>query len=423
MIKYLLTLFLFVGLKSYAQIGINTSNPLGIFHIDPDKNTLSKTTDSRTKDDFIVTNSGQIGIGTTNPHESALVDIDVSGYSYRNKKGLLIPRLSLKSITDQETILAPDEGLIIYNLGEDSNFTYKGFTYWNGEEWATFDGKNLKNGKINSINCSHISIYPRFFEKDKVYNGVIEVSYEGGNGGYHPAETIGPLHGLTATLKAGNYEFGNGVLQYELTGIPTVSSSESISFNLQIGDQKCVAVAGIYEKINAGTTAVKRYKIDAKKSNYWLSDILPLEDLIILNNQVIVDAYISTPYSNKKIQNFYPRLVNNFNAPLKIWFSAKTDSDYSNGSNYLLGGKRNENKSYINLSSTGLYTGYGDNMINSTSSTSGTSIDKLNEIMVVDVVLDGKWYKINYVPYYDNNDTSTLNDDHFYVNITTERIY
>ena len=45
-----------------AQVGIGTSNPQQIFHVDSGKNSPATTTD-----DFVVTTTGNVGIGTINP--------------------------------------------------------------------------------------------------------------------------------------------------------------------------------------------------------------------------------------------------------------------------------------------------------------------------------------------------------------------
>ena len=47
-----------------GQVGINTENPQGVFHVDPLKNTNGAT---GAADDVIMTKGGDIGIGTVNP--------------------------------------------------------------------------------------------------------------------------------------------------------------------------------------------------------------------------------------------------------------------------------------------------------------------------------------------------------------------
>lgn len=55
-----------------AQVGINTQNPQGFFHIDPKKDTSGT---ANTSDDVIIDNNGNMGIGTTTP----LTKLDVRG--------------------------------------------------------------------------------------------------------------------------------------------------------------------------------------------------------------------------------------------------------------------------------------------------------------------------------------------------------
>ncbi len=52
-----------------AQVGINTANPLGTFHVDGSKDNPTTGTPSATQqvNDLIVTSTGNVGIGTTTP--------------------------------------------------------------------------------------------------------------------------------------------------------------------------------------------------------------------------------------------------------------------------------------------------------------------------------------------------------------------
>ncbi|MBF0577124.1 hypothetical protein [Dysgonomonas sp. GY617] len=61
-----------------AQVGINTTNPQGVFHVDPQKDT-NVTGTSGTEDDIIVTSAGNMGIGTINPE--AKLHIKTTGTS------------------------------------------------------------------------------------------------------------------------------------------------------------------------------------------------------------------------------------------------------------------------------------------------------------------------------------------------------
>lgn len=63
-----------IGISILAQVGINTQNPLGAFHVDPKTNTNTAGT-SGTDDDVIVKADGKVGLGTVNPNKT----LDVRG--------------------------------------------------------------------------------------------------------------------------------------------------------------------------------------------------------------------------------------------------------------------------------------------------------------------------------------------------------
>jgi len=74
-----------------------------------------------------------VSINTTNnpPDPSAILDIQ------HDNKGILIPRVSLLSLTSQTTpVENPAEGLLIYN--DDETVVPKGFYYWTGSMWNQF---------------------------------------------------------------------------------------------------------------------------------------------------------------------------------------------------------------------------------------------------------------------------------------------
>ncbi|MPS74973.1 MAG: hypothetical protein E2590_17730 [Chryseobacterium sp.] len=59
--------------------------------------------------DFVAKDNGQIGIGTSSPDASAILDVSATN------KGILLPRVALTSSTDQTTIISPATGLMVYN--------------------------------------------------------------------------------------------------------------------------------------------------------------------------------------------------------------------------------------------------------------------------------------------------------------------
>lgn len=77
---------------------------------------------------IVVCNIGfaQVGIGTTTPDPSAMLDVTSTD------KGAIFPRVSLSSNTDIVTIPNPAAGLLVYNTGT-SGLTYLGYVFWDGK--------------------------------------------------------------------------------------------------------------------------------------------------------------------------------------------------------------------------------------------------------------------------------------------------
>jgi len=76
-----------------------------------------------------------IGIGTTTPNSSALLEVQSSN------KGLLIPRVSLTSEIDVVTIPSPPVSLLVYNLNS-LLADGVGYYYWNGSKWTKLIAKD-----------------------------------------------------------------------------------------------------------------------------------------------------------------------------------------------------------------------------------------------------------------------------------------
>ncbi|RTY86094.1 hypothetical protein EKL32_28040, partial [Flavobacterium sp. GSN2] len=101
--KFLFIIVLFMGLSSYAQVGVGTSNP---------------------------DTSAQLDVVSTN-------------------KGILIPRMKLTGTSDVSTIANPKESLLIYNTATAGDVV-PGFYYWNSLKWVTLAGGLSGNVAISS---------------------------------------------------------------------------------------------------------------------------------------------------------------------------------------------------------------------------------------------------------------------------------
>lgn len=72
--------------------------------------------------------NAQVGIGTANPHPSAILDI------HSSDQGLSFPKVNLQSRTDITTIANPMRGLLVFNTNAALGGG-KGYYYWSGSRW------------------------------------------------------------------------------------------------------------------------------------------------------------------------------------------------------------------------------------------------------------------------------------------------
>lgn len=261
--KKIIISILFLGYSlSFGQVGINTTNPQGIFNVDGAKDNPASGTPSISQqdNDFVVTSTGSVGMGVTLPNSSAKLDISSTN------KGVLLPRIPLTSPTDQVTIPSPATGLLVYNTGT-AGLSYVGYVFWNGTEWRTFNNSSTKAGTIGAISCTSVSLSPSSYASGVVYNGSMTVPYTNGDGGTYPAQTIGPVNGLTATIAAGNFNIGSGNLIYTVSGTPTVTSPTTTTFPLNIGGQACNAAVGLGSVLTLGGISANTYYADAATMN------------------------------------------------------------------------------------------------------------------------------------------------------------
>jgi hypothetical protein len=168
----------------------------------------------------------QVGIGTTNPHTSSILDLTST------TQGFLVPRLTT---TQRDVIASPANGLMIYNT------TINCFQYYKSSAWHS-----LCDAAISSINCAGVTASAGAI--GVTYSGNATIPYSGGNGGSYPSgfpiASTG-VTGLTATLQGGSLTNGVGSLIYAITGTPTASGTAS--FSVSFGGQSCtftIAVNG-----------------------------------------------------------------------------------------------------------------------------------------------------------------------------------
>lgn len=169
--------------------------------------------------------NAQTGIGTLIPDPSSQLEVASTN------KGILLPKVTLKEETDQTSIAGGKAAtaLLIYNTGLNLNFPIKGFMFWNGSRWRLLTDATTIKAKIEGglINKSAI-LTPNSYTAGVDYNGVLEVRYNGGNGGYYSEGEPYEYNGLNFALQPGQ-AIATGKLTYIVTGKPKVTSPASIN--------------------------------------------------------------------------------------------------------------------------------------------------------------------------------------------------
>ena len=88
--------------------------------------------------------SAQVGIGTTIPDASSILEVQSSN------AGVLIPRIALTSSKDVTTIPNPEESLLIYNTSAVTgiNPVIPGFYFWKDSLWSRINDTPIVSGEI-----------------------------------------------------------------------------------------------------------------------------------------------------------------------------------------------------------------------------------------------------------------------------------
>ncbi len=415
--KYFLPLAIMACSLTYAQVGINTANPQGIFNIDgkKDNNATGIPTAVQQANDFVVTEDGSVGIGTASPDLSSILELNVSQLASGKQKGFLGPRVALSVYNDSSTIPNPATGLLVYNLGTQPNFTYAGYVYWDGSQWRPLDGRSLQQGNINALRCMDANLDPLTYTAGTAFQGTMTIPYTGGNGGIYGAQTLGPVNGITATITQGNFAQGSGTLIYTISGTPTVSSPNTTTFPISIGGQSCNAEVGGGKKLSAGEYQFFTYEVSATTTGLLSSMI---SNPPILGGKVRLDLNFSASSNTGSGGVTYnPRLVNVSSNNVKMWYAALSSVDRYRRANILVapGG-------YVETDN-GIYLNWGNNMnSSSTPITSLSTSDDSQEIETVDLAVDGVWYRLTIFAYVDNlNDTDASNNIRR-IHITVQRM-
>ncbi|NGZ90411.1 Lcl C-terminal domain-containing protein, partial [Psychroflexus maritimus] len=169
------------------------------------------------------TANAQVGIGTTNPDASAILELEATD------KGLLPPRITT---AQRDAISNPAVGLMIFNTDENCMQWYDTNGWYDGCSGATYPF-------VASLDCANATNNGTLAVGQAANSVDSEIAYTGGNGLSHSGQTVNStgVTGLTATLAPGTLATGAGSLTYTISGTP--ASDGTASFAINIGGQTC----------------------------------------------------------------------------------------------------------------------------------------------------------------------------------------
>ncbi|WP_326982282.1 hypothetical protein VUJ46_19110 [Chryseobacterium sp. MYb264] len=211
------------------------------------------------------TNGPGVGIGTSSPNASALLDLDVSNLPANGKKGVLLPRVALQNRTDVTTIPNPAVGLLVYNTTNstsDSLIMANTFYYWTGTSWID----------MATAQTFETELYPQVFIVGNTGNQELNKT------NFNSAQNIVVNFNSSAT-GAMNVDVGNRVSlannnfkilssgRYEITGYVGYNPWVSTTCTTQATETNCIAALDLI--IQVSTNNGDSWTNISKTSSTW----------------------------------------------------------------------------------------------------------------------------------------------------------
>ena len=148
---------------------------------------------------------GQVGIGTTNPNASSILELSATN------KGLLLPRVNITGKNDETTIVAPAEGLVIYSPASNTNVA-PGIYAYDGGSWVNLSTRKYGRLLRDLVGTQNITFTA--YSSTNTYGNYLSL-FDGldntGGGSFHSARSGTPT---------GDWGFGITIAKpYTISGL------------------------------------------------------------------------------------------------------------------------------------------------------------------------------------------------------------
>lgn len=208
---------------------------------------------------FVPLLSAQVGIGTLNPHSSAILHLEST------TRGLLIPRLTMDQ---RDAIASPVAGLMVFQTDNTP-----GFYYYNGTSWVAFSSDNdwLINGSnISNANDGFVGIGTAspsvLLHISWANNGEITAFDDGfEDGTIPPFQSVAPAWTVTSSIAAdGSYSAQSADIDNSQT------STISLDVNIPSGGS---AFSFYYKVSSEANYDFLAFYIDGNLEEKWSGDV------------------------------------------------------------------------------------------------------------------------------------------------------
>jgi len=217
----------------------------------------------------------QVGIGTTSPSTSSILDINATD------KGVLLPRVDLGDLNNASPIQNPEKSLLLWNTDAANGGSKQGFYFWSGSAWTLVGNDTKPRLFADKYNANDLSVNankPVAFETLSAGEGI-----DTNNGEYFliPQDGYYRVSFQLSIEKTGNGAAANGIYMFYL------SKSSNPSGRI------------------SGTTVRTEFANQFNISNVHLSKIMYLQenDKLYLMSQRKVDVLSESSFNIEFVDN------------------------------------------------------------------------------------------------------------------------